>query len=70
MKSLTRKNKGQVIVEYLLLMVIAVALATLLTKQLVNRSTGSPGIIIKAWNDILINIAKDVPDCTKTDCSP
>jgi uncharacterized protein (UPF0333 family) len=57
-------QRGQILVEYLLLMVIAVGCATLLTKQLVNRNADSPGIIIKAWNGIISTISKDLPDCS------
>jgi len=68
-----RSKKGQVLVEYLLLMVIAVGIATLLTKQLIARDGNSQartGIITNAWNRILVNIGKDVPDCQKPDCTP
>jgi hypothetical protein len=67
---LFKNRRGQILVEYLLLMVIAVGLATLMTKQLVNRSETKPGIIINAWNKILVNIGKDIPDCAKPDCQP
>ena len=67
---LLKNNHGQVLVEYLLLMVIAVGLATLMTKQLVSRSNTKPGIIINAWNKILVNIGKDIPDCAKPNCQP
>lgn len=63
-------RRGQVLVEYLLLMVIAVGLATLLTKQLVGRDDARPGIIINAWNKILINIGSDIPDCVREGCQP
>lgn len=70
-KSIFLNNKrGQILVEYLLLMVIAVGLATLMTKQLVSRSDTKPGIIINAWNKILVNIGKDIPDCAKPGCQP
>lgn len=53
---------GQVIVEYVLLMVIAVAMAALLTRELVNRSVDNPGILVQKWNDILKTIGDDIPD--------
>lgn len=57
-------------VEYLLLMVIAIGLATLLTKKLIDRSEGSQGMIIRAWDGILKNISNDLPDCeNQTDLS-
>ena len=63
MKSVSNQ-RGQILVEYLLLMVIAVACSTILTKQLIDRGS-NPGIIIKNWNSILKTLANDVPDCSK-----
>lgn len=64
-------NKGQVLVEYLLLMVIAVACATILIKGLIGREGGGPGsgkkpgIIIDKWDQIIRIIGNDIPDCAK-----
>ncbi len=61
-----RSNKGQILVEYILLMVIAVSCATLLTKKLVGRGDDSSrGIVIKQWDRIINAIGNDLPDCTK-----
>lgn len=64
-----KKNGGQVLVEYLLLMAIAIGLAATMTKNLVGRGSKS-GMIVNAWNKILINIGKDVPDCINPSCEP
>ncbi|MBC7420018.1 MAG: hypothetical protein H7328_04755 [Bdellovibrio sp.] len=60
---------GQILVEYLLLMVIAIACATILTKSLVGRgsegSKSGQGMIIKQWDRILHVIGNDIPDCAK-----
>ena len=64
-----KNRRGQVLVEYLLLMVIAVGFASLLTKQLVNRDKAKPGIIINAWSKILTNIGQDLPDCATPTCN-
>ena len=66
---LFKSKGGQVLVEYLLLMVIGVACAAILTKQLINRDAAKPGLVINAWNKILINIGKDIPDCKTPDCN-
>ncbi len=68
--SISRKRfvnqRGQILVEYLLLMVIAVACATLLTKGLVGRGDDSNrGIVIKQWDRIIHIIGNDLPDCAK-----
>ncbi len=66
--TLYKNKKGQVLVEYLLLMVIAVGCVTLLMKPLVGRDSANPGIITGAWQKILNNIGDDLPDCAKPNC--
>jgi hypothetical protein len=62
----SRKNQsGQVIIEYVLLLVIAVSLAALLTKQLVNRRPGEEGILITKWQSMLKVIGDDFADDPK-----
>lgn len=64
-----RKSKsGQVLVEYLLLMVIAIGLSTVLTKKLISRKDTETGIITSAWDRILKQIGHDIPDCQNPDC--
>lgn len=58
-------NRGQIVVEYVLLLVIAVSLSALLVKQLASRSSDNPGILVSKWQSILDTIAKDVPDQPK-----
>jgi len=62
MKTTITNRRGQVIVEYVLLMVIAVAVAALLTRELVSRDQESPGVLVQKWNDILKTIGEDIPD--------
>ena len=64
MKHLYKNKKGQILVEYLLILTIAVGCATLITKKLVSRDEGDPGIIVKAWDRLLNSIGNDIPDCT------
>jgi hypothetical protein len=56
------KNGGQVVVEYVLLLVIAVAVAALISKELVNRDPDNTGILVQKWLDIQKTIGSDVPD--------
>lgn len=58
-------KKGQIVVEYVLLLVIAVSLAALLISQLVSRNPDSPGLLINKWQSILKVIADDIPDKRK-----
>ncbi len=57
---------GQILVEYMLLMVIAVGCATLLVNGLVGRGDGAKqGMLIKQWDHIIHIIGNDLPDCAK-----
>ena len=71
MKTL-RNQSGQILVEYILLLLIAVSCATILTTALVGRrgSEDEAGILIKNWNKIIRIIGNDLPDCSgQTDYS-
>ncbi len=57
-----RDQSGQVIIEYVLLMVIAVTRAVTLTKELVSRNPDSPGVLVSAWQNILGTVGDDLPD--------
>ncbi len=62
LSSIVRQNKGQLVVEYVLLMFIAVVIATLLTKSLVGRSEGNNGLIITKWAALLQMVGQDLGD--------
>ncbi|WII72315.1 hypothetical protein QJS83_00345 [Bdellovibrio sp. 22V] len=55
-------QSGQIVVEYVLLLVIAVSVAALLVSQLVSRSEDDPGVLTAKWQSILTTIGEDVPD--------
>lgn len=56
-------EKGQVLIEYMLLMVIVISCATILMKGLVSRETGRQGAVIRVWDNIIRIIGNDLPDC-------
>ncbi len=60
-----RNIRGQVVVEYLLIMVLMVAIAAGLTKKLVGRGDddASQGMIIQSWSRMIKVIGNDLPDC-------
>lgn len=60
-----RGQSGQVVVEYVLLMIIAISFGYLLMSKLVSRSTDNPGIITAKWHNLLDTIAGDLPDQKK-----
>lgn len=61
-----RNRRGQVIVEYLLIMVLVVAIAAMLTKKLVGRGDDdNQGVIVRSWSRMIKAIGNDLPDCPK-----
>lgn len=70
MKSRKSSQRGQIVIEYILLLVVAVTIATIMIKGLVNRSTENPGIVVKKWREIQAEVGGDLPDkCTGNSCS-
>lgn len=61
-KRQTGQNKGQIVVEYILLLIVAVSLAALIVRVLVHRDPDNPGAVIKAWTGIVEFISDDKPD--------
>lgn len=57
-----QSEKGQIVVEYVLLLVVAVSLAILITRFMVNRNPDSPGLVIQTWSRILNTIGSDSAD--------
>ena len=55
-------ERGQVIIEYILLMVVTVALATMIMKSVVTRDKDNPGFLMKRWQGLLTQIGKDDPN--------
>ncbi len=55
-------ERGQVVVEYILLLVISVTLALLITRVMVGRDPGNPGFVISAWNAMVLEIGDDKAD--------
>ncbi len=66
---LSFNQKGQVLVEYMLLLLISVSFATLLVSKLISRKTDgagkADGIIIESWSRMLKTLGNDLPDCSK-----
>ena len=59
-------RRGQILIEYMLLMVIAVGIATFLTKAFIGRGEDTKrGMIIKQWDKIITILGNDLPDCAK-----
>jgi uncharacterized protein (UPF0333 family) len=58
-------QKGQVVVEYVLLLIIAVSIAYLLVSQLASRNPDDSGILVTKWHRVLEVIGNDSSDKKK-----
>lgn len=68
MKRLVYKNnRGQLIVEYVLLLSIAAVVAGIVVSKLASRSPDEPGAIITGWSKVIQSIGSDqVDECVPT----
>lgn len=57
--------RGQIVIEYVLLLVVGVSIAMLITSQMVSRSEESPGFLIRKWYAMIKVIGEDTPDDLK-----
>jgi hypothetical protein len=57
-----RRQSGQIVVEYVLLLIVAVGLAALITKTLVGSDPSNPGFVMSAWNALITQIGADHAD--------
>jgi hypothetical protein len=57
-----RNRRGQVVIEYVLLMVMMAGIGAFLVRNLVSRNIDEPGILVTKWNQILNFIAQDNPE--------
>lgn len=57
-----KDQSGQIVIEYVLLLIVVVAIATLLTRELVSRNPDKPGALVAKWQRILVFVAEDLPE--------
>jgi hypothetical protein len=55
-------QSGQIIVEYVLLLAIAVIVAALITRAIISPDPNSPGFMLKSWDEIVKAIGADHAD--------
>lgn len=69
-KSLLSSSRGQVVIEYILLLVVAATLAALIVRGLANRDPDNPGLVVEKWLAIQQEIGNDLPEkCAGSDCN-
>ena len=61
-KPIIRQNGGQILLEYILLLTVAVGAATLITTRLVGRSADNPGVVIQKWSELVQMVGEDIGD--------
>ena len=61
-QSIVRNERGQIVFEYVLLLVIGVSIAILITSTMVSRNPESPGFVVRKWFEIISTIGKDYAD--------
>ena len=55
-------ESGQIIVEYVLLLVVAIAIAALITKAMISSDPGNPGFVFSTWSKVNQAIGADTAD--------
>jgi uncharacterized protein (UPF0333 family) len=65
MTGAVQNSRGQILVEYILLMVIVVSVALLITSFMVSRNSDRPGFLISKWYQIIQTIGEDPADDLK-----
>lgn len=59
MRSNVKNQRGQVAVEYVLLLAVGVTVWLILVKNLVSRNPESPGLVVKKWRELIQTVAAD-----------
>lgn len=69
MRSIYKNNKGQLIIEYVLLLAMAAVVSGIVVSQLGSRDADDPGAIIKGWSKVIQSIGTDPGDeCLRPSC--
>ncbi len=61
-----KRNQGQVVLEYILLLVISVSFAALVVRMFASRDVENPGFLVQKWDDLRKTIGSEMPER----CSP
>ena len=57
-----RHDSGQIIIEYVLLLVVAITIAALVTKAMISSDQGNPGFVLTTWSKVIQAIGADAAD--------
>lgn len=53
------------ILEYILMVVVAIGISAVIIRILVSKNPDSPGALLSRWNAILVQIGQDDPNKSK-----
>jgi hypothetical protein len=68
-RSVYKNNRGQLIIEYVLLLAMAAVVSGIIVNNLASRDPGNPGAIITGWSKVVQSIGADkVDDCNPSKC--
>lgn len=56
------RQTGQVVIEYVLLMVILASIGAVIMRSFASRNADEPGLIVAKWNKLLQTVAQDNPE--------
>lgn len=54
-----RNQRGQLVVEYVLLLLVVVVIATTLVKGLISQDESEPGALVRAWQTMITIVGND-----------
>ncbi len=66
-KWIRQSQHGQLVVEYVLLLVISITLAFLIVQTLVGSGPENPGAVIRAWTGMTQAVGSDPADTPQAD---
>ena len=60
--TILKRTHGQIVVEYVLLLVVGVSVAILITTTMVSRNPESPGFLVRKWLSMIRLVGSDNVD--------
>ena len=70
-RSRYNNRRGQLIVEYILLLAMAAVVSGIIVSKLASRNPDEPGAIITGWTKVIQAIGADkVDECLRPSCPP
>lgn len=55
-------QSGQIVIEYILLLIVVISIGGLLMRTLVSSDPNNAGVVYRVWQEVLIEVGKDKAD--------